>query len=172
MQLMWMLNYQVHLSEYGTHWNFFLSLSLIQLMSVLSGNLNIMSRVVVGGGLVVGHQWALEQLGVKQYMLDNSRQGVLQANKEGVFGILAYYSIFLFGQAFRQLLDLHLFNNNNNRINRLRMIQMGLGLLLCYSLLFSSINSFGPISRRLYNLQFVLWIVTFNITMIYLFYLI
>jgi phosphatidylinositol glycan class W len=93
------VNYQEHVSEYGVHWNFFYTLGVIPLLSVLQQALLPSPRggegFAVAAVLMGAYTWALERRGLQAYILETPRLTWLSANREGVCSLLGYYSIFL-----------------------------------------------------------------------------
>lgn len=119
------VDYQEHVSEYGTHWNFFYTLATVpivahflvtQLLSPVINNtlLRVSSSsscggrsafrytaalVIAGTGVVlaVGYEGVLQRIGLQQWMLDpdTKRVDVLSSNREGVFSCVGYIAIYL-----------------------------------------------------------------------------
>lgn len=83
------------MSEYGVHWNFFLTLTVVSLLATMLGSMVPKWKIGWIGLLVsIVYQAALA-LGLRDYVMDDSRQSLLDKNKEGVFSILGYLAIFL-----------------------------------------------------------------------------
>ncbi|KAG2398882.1 uncharacterized protein HKW66_Vig0086370 [Vigna angularis] len=87
------VDYQVHVGEYGVHWNFFFTLAAV---SILSSFINIAPQYcgVIGSLLLVGYQFCLVQ-GLNHYLLSDERGvDILSQNKEGIFSIFVDYPIY------------------------------------------------------------------------------
>ncbi|KAL5075946.1 hypothetical protein RYX36_014930, partial [Vicia faba] len=80
------VDYQVHTSEYGVHWNFFFTLAAI---SILTSFINIPPKYpgVFGSLVLVGYQFSLMH-GLNHYLLSSERgMDIISQNKEGIFSI-------------------------------------------------------------------------------------
>ncbi|KAF7972112.1 hypothetical protein HWV62_18820 [Athelia sp. TMB] len=90
--------YPEHATEYGTHWNFFITLALLPVLQVLLHPLIARMPVAALGSLVaVAHQLALSFGGLEGYVLDAPRIGIFSANKEGIVSLTGYLAIHLLG---------------------------------------------------------------------------
>ena len=96
-------DYQSHASEYGTHWNFFLTLAALRLLSlVLPGALGGSAAVegAAGAALLVAHQCALSAWGLIDVVHSDERAGSwLRANKEGLLSLPGYWALQLLSAA-------------------------------------------------------------------------
>lgn len=80
------VDYQVHVGEYGVHWNFFFTLAAV---SILTSVINISPQYsgVLGSLVLVGYQFCLMH-GLNHYLLSNERgMDIISQNKEGIFSI-------------------------------------------------------------------------------------
>lgn len=174
------LQYQEHVTEYGVHWNFFMTLGLLPIfLGVVDPIFSVMPRFVVA--LLIGaiYEYQLSFNGLSAYILDelNRMNSIWSMNKEGLFSFLGYCSIFIFGQAFGPfLLTSKPKPNNllgvgflpNSKAYRYLTVSASQGLIVCsvFSMvLFKlSVDSMylGNISRRLANFPYVLWVVSYN----------
>jgi len=85
-------------SEYGTHWNFFLTLALLPILQVLLHPFITHIPISFVGSLVaLSHQIALSFLGLEQYVLNSPRTNLFSANKEGIASLTGYMAIHLLG---------------------------------------------------------------------------
>ena len=113
-----MTNYQEHVSEYGTHWNFFFTLSAVQILAGLiqylgpslsgqTGNLGISLC------LIVTYQVMLTQFRLAEFVRYganglNLRKSFIDANREGVFSVVGFLSLYFIGIFFgAQLFKMH-----------------------------------------------------------------
>ncbi|KAI0689335.1 GWT1-domain-containing protein [Cytidiella melzeri] len=91
-------NYPEHQTEYGVHWNFFLTLGLIPLLQVFVHPLVVYLPIsLLGILLAISHQIALASGGLMDYVMHAPRHGVISANKEGLISMTGYFSIHLIG---------------------------------------------------------------------------
>ncbi|PWN18080.1 hypothetical protein BCV69DRAFT_314922 [Microstroma glucosiphilum] len=95
-----MTSYPEHVTEYGVHWNFFLTLAALP---ILKTGIEAMRRVVGGRwstwGLMIGffHQILLSFTPLQAYVLSSTPRTVslLAANREGICSVPGYLSILL-----------------------------------------------------------------------------
>jgi phosphatidylinositol glycan class W len=94
------VGYQQHVTEYGTHWNFFLTIGLLlfaaRALRVASWPAGV--ALAVGAVLVAATQWALTGApGVAEYVLTAPRVSWLSHNREGVVSLTGFFAILLWG---------------------------------------------------------------------------
>ncbi|KAG5417378.1 GWT1 [Candida metapsilosis] len=177
------LEYQEHVTEYGIHWNFFITLGLLPvLLGVLDPILNILPRVVVAFALIALNEFILQKTNALEIILSSENRLVnfVTMNKEGIYSFLGYFTIFIFGQSFGSfVLTEYPTRNNLISISKAKAPRKGSNLLtvsttqgliiatVFYQVLFSIVdnsNNFTSISRRLANASYVLWVVSYNAT--------
>ncbi|KAL4818537.1 GPI-anchored wall transfer protein 1 [Aspergillus spinulosporus] len=177
------LDYAEHVTEYGVHWNFFFTLGFLPpFVEVFEGiSTLIPSYEVLSLAVAVLYQVALESTDLKSYILVSPRgPDLLSKNREGVFSFLGYLAIFLAGRATgMRIIPSGISPSTTPQQARKRVLtSMGLQAL-GYTALFA-LNStyflgYGaniPVSRRLANMPYVLWVAAFNNTQLFLFCLI
>ncbi|KAI9459321.1 GWT1-domain-containing protein [Russula earlei] len=90
-------DYPEHVTEYGVHWNFFLTLALIPVLRVHLLPLIASMPISLLGLLVASaHQLSLSA-GLTSYVLNAPRQTLISANKEGIVSLTGYLAIHLLG---------------------------------------------------------------------------
>ena len=115
------VHYHLHVSEYGVHWNFFLTLALVPLLAQFlhlglcflllrplsqhsSSRDGMGAKYLLGVGLglaVLYEAVVLKWAGVEQVIMDETkRDGWFQMNKEGMSSLLGYLALFFIGAAF------------------------------------------------------------------------
>ncbi|XP_067678563.1 phosphatidylinositol-glycan biosynthesis class W protein-like isoform X2 [Haliotis asinina] len=156
-------DYQEHVSEYGVHWNFFLTLAAVKVISTvilsvfpvqLSGILSIM--------IAAGYQYSLTSL--TTYILHGAdgrgtRVGLLDANREGLFSCIGYLAIYFAGVEIGR----YIFRKRHS----VREWVLVLSVFITMSLLLwmaLGIVSYAvqPISRRLANAPYFLWMIALS----------
>ena len=194
------LDYAEHVSEYGVHWNFFFTLAMLPLtgciLQPLLSSLPGPAHGYVGLLLAAVYEIALQTTGLKAWALTAPRDTLLTKNKEGAVSWIGYLAIFLFGME-TGLIVLPRSTTPNSilprlfkrlgvdsgarspKSSRLRLLGSLVAcsafyvlLLLPFSVprLFPSLSI--PVSRRLANAPYALWIAAFNNTQILLFALV
>ena len=106
------VDYQSHASEYGVHWNFFLTLAALRLLSMLLPWAASSAAVAaaVGAAVLAAHQRALGTDGQRgsgggggrliDYVHSDERgSGLLEANKEGLLSLPGYWALQLVATA-------------------------------------------------------------------------
>ncbi|KAI8470240.1 MAG: GWT1-domain-containing protein [Monoraphidium minutum] len=93
------VGYQQHVGEYGVHWNFFLTVAAVGLLTLAA---RVPPRLLLPAGLLAGaaHQAALSLGGLGGWVQSEARgPGWVSLNKEGVGSVAGYWAIHLLGAA-------------------------------------------------------------------------
>ncbi len=167
------VEYPEHVSEYGVHWNFFITLGVLPFAATLSRPFARSIRYsVLGLTLSLVHQMLLSTTEWQNWALSNTlpRTTFWTANKEGLTSMVGYLSIFYIAldighyvlpldpyYAYRKLRR----RRAKPRTDKLAMILASLAVLWCAGFAFSHLAGWS-VSRRLANLPYVLWVVAFN----------
>ncbi|CAE6337722.1 unnamed protein product [Rhizoctonia solani] len=97
--------YPEHVTEYGVHWNFFITLALLPPLSVLFHPLIVYAPLsLLGLVLTLVHQTLLTNTSLQDWALGNNRANLLDQNKEGIVSFVGYLSIHLLGMAIGTLI--------------------------------------------------------------------
>ncbi|KAG8890105.1 Glucosaminyl phosphatidylinositol (GlcN-PI) nositol acylation protein, partial [Tulasnella sp. 403] len=92
--------YPEHVSEYGVHWNFFITLALLPVGSAyLQPYLYKMPVSLLGLFITAAHQFSLSYSGLQSWALGDDRKGLLSQNKEGIVSLPGYLAIHMLGFA-------------------------------------------------------------------------
>ncbi|GJE93137.1 GWT1-domain-containing protein [Phanerochaete sordida] len=90
--------YPEHETEYGRHWNFFLTLGTIPILQILLHPIMIYMPIsALGVILALIHQAALSSGGLMLYVLHAPRDSLVSANKEGIVSLTGYLALHLLG---------------------------------------------------------------------------
>mmetsp|Transcript_27864 Transcript_27864/g.53010 ORF Transcript_27864/g.53010 Transcript_27864/m.53010 type:complete len:405 (-) Transcript_27864:147-1361(-) len=90
-------SYQVHVGEYGVHWNFFFSLAVV---AMLSSAVRVPARWrwAVGAGVLLCHQTALSCTALGAYVASPDRgQDLMSLNKEGIISSVGMWGLYMTG---------------------------------------------------------------------------
>ncbi|KIL66037.1 hypothetical protein M378DRAFT_161257 [Amanita muscaria Koide BX008] len=91
-------DYPEHVSEYGVHWNFFLTLALLPVLQVVLHPLILRTSVSLLSIIVaIAQQVVLSYGGLQDYVLNAPRTSLVSANKEGIVSLPGYLAIHLLG---------------------------------------------------------------------------
>lgn len=166
------LEFPEHVTEYGTHWNFFFTLAFLPPSIALIDSLTVImsSRALLSLLLGGVYQVFLETTRLKAFILTAPRTDLFNQNREGIFSYFGYLAIFLAGQ------DVGFFTLPREP-NRNQLLLRLAGVSTIWILLFHLSTSFSygldlQVSRRLANLPYILWVAAFNCTQLTLFCLI
>lgn len=173
------LDYQEHVTEYGIHWNFFITLGLLPIvLGIIDPILNKVPRVFVALAIGVGYEVALQTTGLTAFILTDSNRedSLLTMNKEGIFSFFGYLSIFVFGQSLGSFVLTTRKTPNNllgtysskTKANQWLTVSTVKGLVI--SSIITTILFYvakesvltGNISRRIANFSYVMWVVNYN----------
>ncbi|KAK6132041.1 hypothetical protein DH2020_034222 [Rehmannia glutinosa] len=76
---------QIHVGEYGVHWNFFFTLAAVAILTLI---INVHPK----------RYQALLSCGLNKYLLSEERKAdIFSQNKEGIFSIFGYWGMYLLG---------------------------------------------------------------------------
>ncbi|KAL5550980.1 hypothetical protein UlMin_001156 [Ulmus minor] len=156
------VDYQVHVGEYGVHWNFFFTLAAI---SILSSIINVPPQYcgILGSLILVGYQSCL-LFGLNSYLLSNERGGdLISQNKEGLFSIFGNWGMYLVGV---QLGNFIFFQNHSTVTmgsNKRARIKVWLLSSLFWLLTVLLDRHVERVSRRMCNLAYVTMILAANL---------
>lgn len=169
------LEYQEHVTEYGKHWNFFITLGLLPLTHDFIVR-PIIATTHVNRGLlgflicVFLELWMNLDSRVLTYLINADRVGIVGNNREGIYSFWGYIGIFLMGQEIGNKIVLpaaNLQRNSKNFLGRYRVDDLqglaGYGMVawLVNQVVLNSDKFY--ISRRFANLPYALWVVSYNL---------
>lgn len=166
------LDYAEHVTEYGVHWNFFFTLGLLPpFVAAFQSALKIIpSYAALAILLAVIYQVALESTDLKAYILTAPRTDLVSMNREGIFSFIGYLAIFLAGQdAGMYVLPrrLNARSDSKGSTQRITLLLTMTAWSCVWMALYFLSTTYGyganlTVSRRLANLPYVLWVVSFN----------
>lgn len=148
--------YHEHVTEYGVHWNFFFTLAIVRVVaSALLVVFPVKSSWVVALLLSGVYQIILETTDLKSFIINNDeRIDFLQANKEGIFSLVGYITIYMSGvQVGLYVMQPRTLVRDWTRVVR-NIFLTSFGLFL---ILFACQTYIEPVSRRMANLPFCIW---------------
>ncbi|KDN49212.1 hypothetical protein K437DRAFT_255340 [Tilletiaria anomala UBC 951] len=169
------MDYPEHASEYGVHWNFFLTLAVLPVLSSLCRPLTRLARYsVIGLSIGAGYQVLLWwRADLQEWILSDPRVrhgGFVQQNKEGLASLAGYLAIFMLGidlghyvlpldpyQAFRRRSR----TRRREKTGKLSMVLASFSVLYWSAFLLLRLLG-AQNSRRLANLVYVVWVTAFN----------
>ncbi|KAG7798462.1 hypothetical protein KL944_004604 [Ogataea haglerorum] len=181
-----LFDYQEHITEYGMHWNFFFTLSLIPLVAnSFAPIIDLLSPIVTGFIIMLLYEVVLTKYELLEYILNSKREGLIGMNKEGLFSLAGYLAIYLNGISlgytilplFPTCKNLLRANGSkdeclSNRKNRAFTVSPIKGLFILAALfhalyyIFDTCYIYG-VSRRMANSLYVIWVCAYNYTFLF-----
>lgn len=126
------VNYQEHFSEYGIHWNFFVTLGALPiLMTLFLEFFSLQSSFHLGLGLCSLYQACLSRSGLQEFLFSSHRTGLIAMNKEGIVSLVGYFGLTLMSLAVG--VQVFTFKNRDRGrfYTRLATMMLILGLVYC-----------------------------------------
>lgn len=144
------VSYQEHVSEYGVHWNFFMSLCGVIFLSAIF-QVSSSASAAIALGIMAIYQTLLS-LGLQDFILEAPRTDFFSANREGICGCLGFFAIYQIGLAVKPLVThKKLYMSHLWKVTQAALVVAGAVYLLVEP------------SRRLNNLGYVTWTVAHNL---------
>jgi len=179
------LDYQEHVTEYGVHWNFFITLSFLPIVLVFIDPLaEYIPRFIIALIFSGIYDWKLvNDPKFLKFLILEDRDNLFNANREGIFSFIGYCAIFLWGQStgFYLLGNVPTINNlyKNSTITidhkskltgwaKYTTVRPLSGLLIWSAILITLdqlILAFHPhaVSRRFANFPYTIWVAAYNV---------
>ncbi|KFB42316.1 hypothetical protein ZHAS_00010002 [Anopheles sinensis] len=167
------IDYQLHVSEYGVHWNFFITLAFVKVFGTIIMDLVRDPEVIkfVAITLLCCHEMMLH-LGVSRYVMsaDTGRADFFSANREGIVSLPGYLALFLasvyLGWIVRPSEEITLAKKFLRRAAKVALIA-----LVCWKMIYVCEDMFG-VSRRLANMGYCFWILAIgcSVTALFMFF--
>lgn len=167
------VDYHEHVSEYGKHWNFFLTLAVIQLaataLHTVFPHKALFPLAII---VLVLYQMQLSVGGLSEYILQAPREGgFMRENREGVCGVVGFLCLYLIGEQIGTwtVWAMGVVGGGTKtteveaRRALLQLVVLDAGLWLAAA---ASCAAVQPISRRLVNMSYVLWSAAYNVMVV------
>ncbi|KAF9018028.1 GWT1-domain-containing protein [Hymenopellis radicata] len=184
--------YPEHESEYGTHWNFFITMALLPILELLLHPIILRVPLSLLAVLIsLTQQLNLSVFGFQLFALTAERVGIFSANKEGIISLPGYLAIHIFGLSTgtlilppspsyfrrfqRRFSETGSFGLGEQRSYKRRKNAKAAMELFSYTVLWWTcmglvrglqIDGKEGVSRRVVNLSYVMWIAAFNTSFI------
>ncbi|KAF9011707.1 GWT1-domain-containing protein [Cyathus striatus] len=179
--------YPEHETEYGTHWNFFITLALLPVLQVFMHPIILRLPISLLGVLLAAGEYLVVHL--EAYVLSAPRTSIISANKEGIVSLPGYLAIHLLGLSVGTIVlppSPHssaegkkprgetLQAQETEHLSAPRQISKTAAELCSYAILwwvFLAVARFAEVVglglrwwcfRRMVNLPYILWVAAFN----------
>ena len=143
-------NYKVNVTEYGTHWNFFLTIFCLKFFLNI---IHIKHPFKTAIFLNIINEIVMEYFRFKNYVLNPNleRTNFINANREGILSLPGYLSLYLYGVTLKN-------HFRDTKILKLRFFVIVTLISLTFHYVLGSY--FGlQLSRKLVNFTYCLWII-------------
>ena len=163
------ISYHQHVGEYGVHWNFFLTLAVVKLVS-----LGISAKLCGWIALLMGTAYQLVlRAGLADYVNSDSRDydNLLSMNKEGIVSLVGYVCLHCLARLFAHASQLYVltdrfFTSQNTKIQiAYDHFYFTVGFTCsCWIVACFLDMCVERVSRRSINLAYIFWILANNLT--------
>lgn len=92
-----LIGYQEHITEYGIHWNFFMTLAIVYLFTSII-DIPIKYTALFGTFILIVYQFILSYFRVDEYILYAPRVNFFSQNREGILSCIGFVSIYYISQ--------------------------------------------------------------------------
>ena len=160
------VDYQEHVSEYGVHWNFFVSLIGVKIIadvfSRFAAKGSALAHVVLGLTILAVHQYALSFTDLGKWVMSDmdsisrKNESLFWQNKEGIISLPGYIAIDI---CTRGCADFFV----NLHTSKLLLLDAAI-----WGTLGLSRFTVDEISRRSANLPYVLWVFAIGVMLLFL----
>ncbi|KAI6657801.1 Phosphatidylinositol-glycan biosynthesis class W protein-like [Oopsacas minuta] len=180
--LLHLFTYHQPVTEYGVHWNFFLTIAVVRLVAFGVTSLFPLSFFPLmffwSLPLILLYQWALNN-GLTHYIqygrfepclnCTDIREGFLNSNREGIFSSIGLSWIYLASISIG-----HLLHHNMSTFYQSfkRIIQLSLLAAFTWIVTWLSQEYIQPISRCVANLPYCLWTLSIQLSFLVIFLLV
>ncbi|KAF3913781.1 hypothetical protein ABW21_db0200154 [Orbilia brochopaga] len=179
-------DYHEHITEYGLHWNFFMTLGFLPPFTALFQGLftSLMFPELLAICIGSLYQLSLRRFDLQNWVLLAERVDLITANKEGIASFAGYLAVFLAGQAIgmrilpaTQSSQSQKKPQGQNAPTKRPLLKPLLIQAVMWTLLFQVSVSYKyglnlQVSRRLANMPYVCWVAAYNCWQLLAFHLI
>lgn len=138
----------VNVREYGKYMNFYFILAIC---NAIYACIRSKFDFVVGYVIIMAYDWILKKKGLENFILsDAPRKNLLEENKEGIFNVFGYISIFLMANLCGRI-----YFSQYSKLKKLCNISI---ITLVFYSSYKTNLSYSEPSRRLSNATYVFWI--------------
>ncbi|KAJ4768766.1 GPI-anchored wall transfer protein 1 [Rhynchospora pubera] len=148
------VDYQVHVGEYGVHWNFFFTLAAV---SILSSFVRIHPKYcgLLGFLILSGYQMILA-FGLSEYLTSSKREAnLISQNKEGIFSIFGYWGMYLISVYFGHKLLFRANSSGKDVSPQYLRVKIWALATVFWTLTIILDNYVQRVSRRMCNMAYV-----------------
>lgn len=89
------LDYQEHATEYGIHWNFYTTVSIMALMLVFVRQSKYC--LVYAFAIMLGYEFVFKEYSLAKFVFNAPRTDFISGNREGICSLVGYFCLQLIG---------------------------------------------------------------------------
>lgn len=161
------IDYQQHVSEYGVHWNFFITLACVKLIgSIVMSFIRNPKNSKYGAIIILClHEMFLE-LGLSKYVLNDvvERDNIFSANREGIISIPGYVGLYLASVYMGTLMQSDEEYIRPKELAK-KAVKMGCLAIFSWKMIYVCDEMFG-VSRRTANMGYAFWMISIDSTLL------
>lgn len=163
-----LLGYRVPVTEYGVHWNFFITLAVTKIFAALLFSVIEPKFVWINAAMLLCSHETLLQGGLKNFVMESAkRTNFLTANREGIVSSFGYISLYLFSAYFSDFVGLKKQGTEGSRKTVIKFVFMA-----TLTLFLSQVcQKYFGISRKLANSAYCFWVLFIGIFMTGLYFI-
>ena len=177
--LLYLFSYHQPVTEYGVHWNFFLTIAVVRLIAFgvtsLSPHSLLPLMFLLSLPMLLIYQWALNH-GLTHYIqygqfehcsnCSDNREGFFSSNREGILSTIGFSWIFLASLSVGLFLQ-----HNMSSVHKVlkKLLQLTLLAIILWTATWLSQEYIQPISRRAANLAYCLWTIAMQLSFLAIF---
>ncbi|MFH4976935.1 hypothetical protein AB6A40_003644 [Gnathostoma spinigerum] len=147
-----LIDYPEHTTEYGVHWNFFITLFCVRATSKALGR---RFHLIFGLFFILLYQLSLNENSLQEWLISDKteRNDFLSANREGIFSLIGYVSFYYLSSAVASFLS-----STGIRLKSwfFRSLCLMLISFIIFALQIVAEHFCGSPSRRIANLPYIL----------------
>lgn len=160
------IDYQQHTTEYGVHWNFFITLAVTKMVAtIVMCIFKERNSLVCGLALLTIHEVALQNKLSSWVFSEMSRTNFLTSNREGIVSCAGYIALYLISSYIGQIIREKYSDTKEGSVIS------SLLLITCVSWLGVYFSPYLGVSRCLANMGYCCFVIAVGTTHLTLFYL-
>ncbi len=171
-------SYPEHVSEYGTEWNFFVTIFCVWILSdILKMMLSFQYILYFNILILFIYQFLLSNNGLTEYIFNSPRINFISSNREGFFSLFGLFPLYTFSEYLSHnylfcVSDSHCVENTPKQSLRKlddRIFNLFAISIIFYILYFISNNFIQTISRRLANFAYIFAVISLSFACLFTF---
>jgi len=165
------LDYHEHTSEYGVHWNFFVTLAFVWLNAdTLHGLVPPKPIPILAAAMLVLYRCVLAWSDLEEVVLSSPRTNIVEANREGILSVLGFTALYLIAESISLNV---LFRHGSGPSHKIPLGALGTIASSAVGLYIVLVSlDRAPVSRRLTNPAYIVVVLAICTTVLFAFALV